>query len=78
MTEYFSVPELVANSYWKDKRLAFDGSNNLIYLGVTRTLNVGTSDLHWWIYKFTWSGSNLARIQGPIEGSWDNRADLGW
>jgi hypothetical protein len=78
MTEYFSTAELLAKIYCKHTRLAFDGSNNLIYLGVNRKPNSSGSDENWMIKKFTWSGVNLVRIQGPLEGAWDDRTSLGW
>jgi hypothetical protein len=77
MSEYYSVPELIANAYWKDKRFDYSGSD-LIYMGVSRTENANTGHSVWNIWKLTWNGENLERFQGPLEGSWDNRAGLGW
>ena len=77
MPEYFSVPELIAKTYWKDKRFDYSGAD-LIYMGVNRDQNASSGDPNWHIWKLTWSGTSLGRIQGPIIGSWDNRASLGW
>lgn len=77
MTEFLSVPELLGNMYWKDKRFAYSGTD-LIYIGVTRHQNAGTNENKWLVWKLTWSGTNLERLQGPFEGTWDNRAGLGW
>ena len=78
MSEYFSIPELLANNYWKDKRFAFDGSDNLIYLGVNRESKASEAEGTWLISKFTWTGTNLTRIQGPLSGAWNNRTTLDW
>lgn len=77
MAEYFSVPELIANTYWKDKRFDYSGSD-LIYMGVNRDKNADTGVPTWHIWKLTWNGENLERFQGPLDGSWDGRAALGW
>lgn len=77
MSEYYSIPELIANTYWKDKRFEYSGSD-LVYMGVNRNLNASTAENSWHIWKLTWSGENLNRFQGPIEGSWDSRTLLGW
>lgn len=44
------------------------------YIGVNSSSNdATTSDTTWLIYKFTYSGSNVTRIQ-RAKGSWDDRA----
>lgn len=77
MPEYFNANELLANSYWKDKRFEWSG-DDLIYMGTNRTSKASTSEKNWYIWKLTWSGADLIRLQGPLEGSWDDRATLGW
>ena len=77
MTEYYSVTELLANTYWKDRRFEW-ASGNPVYIGVNRKPNAPEGDREWQVYKITWSGDTVTRMQGPVEGSWENRAGLGW
>lgn len=60
-----------------DRRFAYT-SGQLNYIGRHPNSNVPTSNPHWLIWKVTWSGNNITRIQGPLEGKWDNRASLAW
>jgi hypothetical protein len=78
MSEYYSVPELLANTYWKDKRFDYAGGSNIIYMGVNSVSNADAGASTWFIYKLTYSGSDVTRVQGPLEGSWSNRASLSW
>lgn len=48
-----------------------------VYIGVNSTLGAATSAATWVIYKFTYSGSAVTRVQRQI-GIWDNRAALSW
>ena len=69
--------ELRANIYWRDKRMEFT-SGNLIYKGTHRQNKADTADTLWAITKYTWTGTDLTRIQGPLPGAWDNRESLDW
>lgn len=61
-----------------DSRTEFIGSD-LIYQGFNPIFNALTSASDWRIYKYTWDASgNPTRKQGPLTGSWDNRASLSW
>ena len=64
-----------------DTRMEYS-AGNLTYKGVHSTHDALTSVTSWWVWKFTWSAAypdgNLTRIEGPLEGSWDGRAALGW
>lgn len=77
MTEYYSVAELVANTYWKERRFEWSGSNP-VYIGINRKIGASESDTEWQVWKLSWSGSNIERMQGPIAGKWENRSSLGW
>lgn len=46
-----------------------------IYIGTHVTNGIATSDADWKILKFTYSGSNVTRIQLAY-GAWDNRTTL--
>ena len=65
---------------WRDQRFAYDGSDNLIYLGRSIVPIASTSSGGlWWVWKYSYDGSdNLTRIQGPESGNWDDRASLTW
>jgi len=62
----------------QDNRYEYDGSDHMIYHGIHDTASVATSDGLWLIWKYTWTGTLVTRIQGPLKGSWDNRASLPW
>lgn len=62
---------------WKETRLDFT-SGSLDYRGLNANHGAATSLETWQVWKFTWSGGNLVRIEGPLQGSWDGRADLSW
>jgi len=60
---------------WKDTRIEYS-SGNAEYVGKHETLNADTSDVEWWVRKFSYSGDDVVRIQGQIT-SWDDRTS-GW
>lgn len=66
------------SAYWRQKRFAYDASDNLIYMGFHSTKDGLTSNGNWSVWKFTYTGDNLTLIEGPITGIWDNRATLDW
>lgn len=65
-------------SYWRLKRFAYDASDNLEYIGFHFKINAPSSDANWAIWKLTYSSNNIALIEGPITGIWDNRTTLDW
>jgi len=69
---------IALDAYWRIKRFAYDGSGNLEYMGCNALLTANTSDATWAIWKYTYSGTNVTIIEGPITGIWDNRATLAW
>jgi len=71
------VERLLADNYWKDQRLEYSGGD-LIYKGFNTTHKAATDAATWYIWKFTWSGSDCVRIEGPLVGSWDGKAGLAW
>ena len=62
----------------RDKRYDWT-SGSLDYAAVSHTnkASVSAGEL-WWIKKYTWTSSKLTRVQGPLQGNWDNRATLAW
>lgn len=77
----FSVLDTIANSeLFLEKRMAYDGSGNLQYVGYSKTPNELTSASSWFIVKLTYSGTNVTRYQIPNTGCsfsyvWDDRAN---
>lgn len=68
----------IAEDAVRDKRFDWT-SGSLDYKGVSpvEKASVSAGSL-WWIKKFTWTSSNLTRVQGPLQGNWDDRATLSW
>ena len=64
-------------AFWRDIRMEYSG-RDLIYRGVHYLHNPDTSESSWEIWKYTWDGRNLVRLEGPLPGVWDDRATLTW
>jgi hypothetical protein len=64
--------------YWKDVRKAYSADDTLLYVGCHYIHKASESDTAWVVWKYTWSGGNCTRIEGPLEGSWTGRASLAW
>jgi hypothetical protein len=62
------------------KRTKFDfTSGNLDYLGQNLRVKAADGDNDWLIWKYNWdAGGDPDNIQGPLCGSWTNRATLDW
>ena len=67
----------VLGGIWKDVRFDY-GTGDLDYRGCNITHKAATDEETWSIWKYTYSSGNLTRIEGPLSGSWDNRASLDW
>ena len=72
------VIEATLNTFWGVKVYTYDESNNLIYLACNKKQSAGTDDTDWYIWKYTWSGTNLTVSEGPLLGSVDDQASLSW
>jgi len=66
------------NSYWRQKKFAYDTSSNLEYIGFHFDPAATTADTNWAVWKFSYTGSDLTSIEGPLTGDWDNRATHAW
>lgn len=71
------VERILAGNYWKDQRFDYEG-NNVVYKGLNVTHKAGTDSSTWYVWRYTWVGNNCTRIEGPLMGTWNGRADLGW
>lgn len=68
--------QTLLNEVYNFAEVRFDADDSApIYIGKNPTLGAATSDEGWLIYKFTYSGSNVTRIQ-KARGKWDERAGL--
>ena len=45
------------------------------YIGMHEDKDAATSDPYWTVFKFTYSGSAVTKIE-KAEGAWDDRASL--
>lgn len=56
--------------------IRFDANDSApIYIGLNPSTNASDDSVAWVIYKFTYSGSNVTRIQ-KATGTWTGRASL--
>lgn len=79
--EDYSLLHNYANTeLFLEKRIEYDGSGNMIYVGYSKVANADTAQAIWYIIKMSYDGSNqLIRYQLPKTGvnfgyAWDNRA----
>ena len=65
---------------WQDHKVAYDGSDNIIYVGLSVVHDPSTATgNNWWILKITYDVSdNITDIEGPLAGNWDTRTTLDW
>lgn len=67
-------PQMVDLGFYADIRYDISDANPT-YIGSNVTVNANTSSNDWKILKFTYSGTDVTRIQLAY-GSWDNRSSL--
>ena len=65
------------NVYWGTRLFEYDGSD-IVYICCHEDVDALTSDVYWYIWKITYSGSNVTAMEGPLKGAHDDRATLGW
>jgi hypothetical protein len=64
-------------AYWRDTRMEYT-AGNLIYKGSSVHHNNSAGNTDWEIWKYTWDGDDLVRVEGPLPGSWTGKASLSW
>jgi len=69
---------IALDAFWGDRRYDYAGGSNVIYVGCNVVHDAAQGDTTWVIWKYTYDGDNVVRTEGPVEGSWTGRADLGW
>jgi hypothetical protein len=71
-------PILYGDNHWRSKRFSYD-SDNMQYKGFHEAIRADTSSTDWRVWKYTWDATpNPILIEGPLIGSWDDRASLDW
>ena len=68
----------VLGGIWHDVRMEYDVSDLLIYKGTHEKHDMPDTDTDWEIWKYTYDGTNVTRIEGPLRGAWHDRATLSW
>ena len=68
----------ILDGIWHDQRFEYNVGGDLIYKGVHEMHNIAITDDNWEVWKFTYDGANVVRVEGPLRGSWDGRAALLW
>ncbi|MHB1059993.1 MAG: hypothetical protein ACYC0F_19190 [Rhodanobacter sp.] len=77
----YSIMETRADTFvFMEKRIDYAGGSVPIYIGYNKQPNADTSDDSWYIFKLTYSGSNLIYQQLPNRGPtfsyvWNDRAN---
>ena len=69
---------IALDAYWAIKLFDYVGGVNIIYQGTHYIHKASADDPNWAVWKYTYSGNNITQIEGPLTGSWTNRATLGW
>jgi len=77
-TQEMMIRQLASDSFWKVKIMTYDASNNVTYMACNKVQNTATDVATWYIWKFTWSAGNCTMIEGPLVGTKDGQASLGW
>jgi hypothetical protein len=60
------------------QQYTWDANGNLEYVGGHTDVNATDGTNSWHVWKYTWTSGSLAKIEGPLRGSWTDRATLGW
>jgi hypothetical protein len=78
--DLFDIALISTNQYWGEMRFAYNAAKDVEYSGVAKTRGASTSSgNHWYVKKYTYNADlNVTRIEGPIEGNWDDRAAMAW
>ena len=73
-----AVRDILNDAFWPVIINSYDISDQLIYEARNRKHSAATDEATWYIWKYTWVGSNCTMIEGPLIGTQDGRASLGW
>ena len=62
---------------WGTKEMEYT-AGVIDYQGFNADQTAAFSAETWWVYKFTWDGSDCTRIELIKDVAWDDRAGLAW
>lgn len=69
----------ILDGIWHDVRMEYNTSGLMEYRAVHEFHKAATTDPAWEVWKYTYDTSGrCTRIEGPLRGTWDTRASLGW
>jgi hypothetical protein len=69
----------ILGTFWQDFRIAYNASDNPEYLGRTEKAGATVTLAEaWQVWKITYDGDNVTRIEGPLTGTWEGRGTLSW
>ena len=77
-TGYFEKHALIQHDGIWGRRKFYYGSDGVDYICRHMDPDAATSDDGWYVWKFIYVSTNLDDIQGPLRGTADGRAALGW
>jgi hypothetical protein len=66
--DYSTIHNFANTELFLEKRMFYDGSGNLQYVGYTKTANGSTAAPIWFIIKLSYTGTSLSRYQLPNAG----------
>jgi len=69
--------DLLNDHVWKATKYDYT-SGDLDYKGLNTDECATDGDTSWRIWKYTWDGGNMTKLQGPLVGTWTGRSGLGW
>ena len=61
---------------WRSQEYEYDDDGNMTYRGASTVWNADVSKIEWYIWKFSYTDSNMISVQGPIYGAWNNKEGL--
>ena len=69
---------IAIDAYWTVKMFDYAGGADIIYQGAHYIHKASADDPNWAIWKYTYSSDGITQIEGPLTGTWTNRATLSW
>lgn len=78
LTHEDALKELLSSSFWPVVIKTYDESDNLTYVACNRRHLAVVTDEDWYIWKYTYDGSNRTLEEGPLKGAQSGQASLAW
>ncbi len=77
----FSGDQLLVSSpadAYKHQIFVYDSDGNVTYIGRHANHKESTASTDWKVWKYTWTSGNCTKIEGWLEGAWDDYSTLAW